>query len=149
MFLSVSVMRQEDGGLLLGWWSYLDPSTLVGCFLLAAGTSGQPGGRTLSGASPWLSVPLYTQASSLETRAETVTEHSSLSPCRSLWTHTHVCAPSSWTLRTMVDMNGTPCSCAGVGACVQIWLHLIQCNQPCVFFPIRVFVSLWKLNSSL
>ena len=92
---------------------------------------------------------LYTQASSLETGAETVTEHSSLSPCRSHWTRTHVRVPSSWTLRTMVDMNGTPCSCAGVGACAQIWLHLIQCNQPCVFFPIQVFVSLWKLNSSL
>ena len=142
-------MRQEDGGLLLRWWGYLDTSTLVGCFLLTTGTSGQPGGRTLSGASPWLSVPLYTQASSLEIGAETVTEHSSLNACRSHWTHTHAHVPSSRTLRTMVDMNGIPCSCAGLGSCAQIWLQLIQCNQSCVFFPIWAFVSLWKLNSSL
>lgn len=102
---------------------------------------GQPGGRTLSGASPWLSVPLYTQASSLENELRRSQSTPHLVPA-GVSGHIYMSTPSLLDPQNHGGHERHPLQLCRVGACVQIWLHLIQCNQPCVFFPIRVFVSL-------
>lgn len=110
--------------------------------ILAAGTLGRPGGGMLV---QWhfsfLCLCSIPQASSLEIRAEMVTEHPSLKTLQELQdTYTYSC--SQLFLDPMVDTSGAPCSCAVSWVCAQLWLHLIQHNPPCVFLPIGAFLSL-------